>query len=69
MSERDDWGIDVPDDGTPGSDAYTGRRGEQVEPLPDEDVLPALRGDPEATRKVEEGWEQAGSMEGDAPTG
>ena len=39
------------------------------EPLPDEVARAALRGDPEAEEAVEEGWEQAKSMEGEAPTG
>lgn len=39
------------------------------EPVPDDVARAALRGDPEAEAAVEEGWEQAKSMEGDAPTG
>jgi hypothetical protein len=37
--------------------------------LPDDVVHDALRGEPEAEAAVEEGWEQAKSMEGEAPTG
>lgn len=46
-----------------------GDEGEPPEPLPDEMARKALRGDPEAEAVVEEKWEQAKSMEGEAPTG
>lgn len=46
-----------------------GDGGEPPEPLPDEMARKALRGDPEAEAVVEEKWEQAKSMEGEAPTG
>jgi hypothetical protein len=39
------------------------------EPLPDDVARAALRGDPDAEAAVEEGWEQAKSMEGEAPSG
>ncbi|HYH47912.1 MAG TPA: hypothetical protein VEG38_00035 [Acidimicrobiia bacterium] len=39
------------------------------EPLPDDVARAALRGDPDAEAAVEEGWEQARSMEGEAPSG
>lgn len=39
------------------------------EPLPDDMARKALRGDPEAEAIVEEKWDQAKSMEGEAPTG
>jgi hypothetical protein len=39
------------------------------EPLPDDVARKALRGDPEAEAVVEEKWEEAKSMEGEAPTG
>jgi hypothetical protein len=43
--------------------------GSQPPELPDDVVHDALRGDPDAEAAVEEGWEQAKSMEGEAPTG
>lgn len=46
-----------------------GADGEAPEPLPDEMARKALRGDPEAEAVVEEKWEEAKSMEGEAPTG
>lgn len=38
------------------------------EPLPDDVARAAFRGDPDAEAAVDEGWEQAKSMEGEAPT-
>jgi hypothetical protein len=46
-----------------------GHEGEAPEPLPDDVARKALRGDPEAETAVEERWDQAKSMEGEAPTG
>jgi hypothetical protein len=46
-----------------------GEEAEAPEPLPDDMARKALRGDPEAEAVVEEKWEQAKSMEGEAPTG
>lgn len=48
----------------PGDDA-----GGRPEPLPDEVVERALADDDEALEQVERSWEDAGSMEGTAPTG
>jgi hypothetical protein len=55
------------DDGTDPTAEVGGDR--TPEPLPDEVSRAAVRGDPEAEAAVEEGWEQAKSMEGEAPTG
>jgi hypothetical protein len=43
--------------------------GDDVEPLPDGVVHDALRGEPEASAEVEEAWDRARSMEGEAPSG
>lgn len=43
--------------------------GPPVEPVSDETAAKALRGEPEAEAEVEEGWERAKSMDGEAPTG
>ena len=51
-----------------GSVAEVGGEG-APEPLPDDVARAALRGEPEAEAKVDEGWEQAKSMEGEAPSG
>ena len=42
---------------------------EPPEPLPDDVARKALRGDPQAEAIVEEKWEEAKAMEGEAPTG
>ncbi|HET9770366.1 MAG TPA: hypothetical protein VFS16_05715 [Acidimicrobiia bacterium] len=51
-----------------GADGGAGER-HAPEGLPDDVVHDALRGDPEAEAAVDEGWERAKSMEGEAPTG
>lgn len=61
-------------EGGPGEDAAESGSVAEVggdgapEPLPDDVARAALRGDPEAEAKVDEGWEEAKSMEGEAPT-
>ena len=41
----------------------------EPEPLPDDVARAAFRGDPDAEAAVEAGWEEAKSMEGEAPSG
>ena len=56
------------DDATADPVAEVGGDGEP-EPLPDDVARAAFRGDPDAEAAVEEGWEEAKSMEGEAPSG
>ena len=51
------------------AETAAGDEGEAPEPLPDDVARQALRGDPQAEAIVEDRWDQAKSMEGEAPTG